>query len=158
MKLDIKKLIREEVKKVLNEALKFPPGKFDEQYKQLIKAAQKQPKWDSKPDVNRTTATHGIDGQIGGKDFGMLWQAPGHFGPTYVFKGIYGPGNTSKLKFDKSGDKINDFEMAEQARIAQEKKLSTRMPIVWLLAAKNIPDELIKANLKEFADAIKSIS
>lgn len=146
----------------LDEALKFPAGKFDDQYKKLITAAQKQPKWDYKPNVNRTTATHTINGEIDGKEYFFAWNWPGSFGPCYIFKGLNGPNfsylDDSTKSFNKSGEEIDKVLYQEIFHIAKEKSLSTRTPFVWLLAAKNIPDELIKANIKEFTQAIKSIS
>jgi hypothetical protein len=155
-KSQLRQIIKEEVQNMLTEALKFPPGKYDDQYKKLITATQKQPKWDSKPYVNRTTATHDTSGNIAGKPVAFLWNVPGHFGANYTFRGLMH--GYSKEIFNKSGDKIDEFLAGEHQRIAKEKGLSTRVPMVWLLAAKNIPDELIKANIKEFADAIKSVS
>lgn len=143
----------------VNEALKFPEGKYDEEYKKLITLAQKAPNWEDKPMHDRTTGTHTVEGTYNGVKTWFEFNVPGHFGPNYCFKGLVNMkmGFLEKPMFGESGEEIEKFLDAEITKVAKETGLSSRVPMVWLKAAKRVPEDMIKANLDEFKKAIESM-
>lgn len=106
-KSDLRKIIREEIQKTLSE-IKLPANRFNDDYKLLIKKAQKLPRWEEKPYVNRTTATHTVEGKIDGKERWFGWNYPGDYGPVFNFTGLH----------EMGGDMYGEF-------LRQEKQLMT---------------------------------
>lgn len=155
----LNKIIREELDSVLKEVVKFPARKTDESFKKLITASQKLPKWDEKPRRGRQSAINSVEGTIRGIDVAFDWNEPGPYYPIYIFNGLtsYERGN-SYPTHDKSGKAIHKFLDDEIEKVAKEKKMSPRIPMTWLVASRNIPEKLILDNIKEFKDAIESVS